>query len=291
MTKRILTKKREIWTRNRDVTLRGNLLRYNVASQNRYVKNLDRLTVWMIQETEKTVNKLFASDAARQFYAMDASLSSQARILLNALEKQLLKQFTSNAKPLAESMVKAMDKDSKSTLHGSLKKLSGGLSLKTSVLTGPLKEVLNASVTANVDLIKTVPQDYLAQVRGSVLRSITQPANRGLAGVQADIQKVLTQRARQIRNKARNIALDQTRKTYNNINKGRMEALGVNEFEWVHSGGGEEPRELHQQRLNGNIYSFDDLPIIDERTGERGIPGQAINCRCTMLPVIKFGRG
>ena len=31
--------------------------------------------------------------------------------------------------------------------------------------------------------------------------------------------------------------------------------------------------------MDGNICRYDDLPVIDERTGERrGIPGQAINC-------------
>jgi uncharacterized protein with gpF-like domain len=40
--------------------------------------------------------------------------------------------------------------------------------------------------------------------------------------------------------------------------------------------------------MDGKIFSFDDLPIIDRKTGERGIPGQAINCRCTMTPVYEF---
>jgi uncharacterized protein with gpF-like domain len=30
------------------------------------------------------------------------------------------------------------------------------------------------------------------------------------------------------------------------------------------------------------------LPVIDPRTGERGIPGQAINCRCVMRPLVEF---
>jgi uncharacterized protein with gpF-like domain len=38
------------------------------------------------------------------------------------------------------------------------------------------------------------------------------------------------------------------------------------------------------------VYSFDDLPVVDERTGETGIPGQAVNCRCTMSPVFDFLR-
>ncbi|RIQ43658.1 phage head morphogenesis protein, partial [Bordetella avium] len=32
----------------------------------------------------------------------------------------------------------------------------------------------------------------------------------------------------------------------------------------------------------------DNPPIIDKTTGERGLPGQLINCKCRMRPVIDF---
>jgi len=91
----------------------------------------------------------------------------------------------------------------------------------------------------------------------------------------------------QTHRRAKNIALDQTRKVYNSVNKGRMEALGIGKFMWHHSGGGAHPREDHID-MDGEIYSFEELPIIDPRSGERGIPGQAPNCRCTMSPVFSF---
>jgi SPP1 gp7 family putative phage head morphogenesis protein len=89
--------------------------------------------------------------------------------------------------------------------------------------------------------------------------------------------------------RAKNIAYDQTRKAFNNINKARMDKLGIREFEWLHSGGSTHPRKLHQE-LSGKIFSLDDLPIIGTMYGEevRGIPGQLPNCRCKMLPVISF---
>lgn len=291
MARRLLTRKRQQWVRNRTTTLKGKALRHSIKLEARYADDLERITKQMIAETEKVVMRLFKSDASRQFFGMDASVASAARVALNRLQKQFEKQFNEKGRFYTRKMVNGADKASKGALHRSLEKLSGGLSLKTDILTGELKEVLTATVAENVGLIKTVPQTYLSQVRGAVMRSITQPATDGLAGVQVRIQKVLTERAKQIRNKARNIALDQTRKTYNNLNRGRMEAVGLGKFEWVHSGGGQKPRKLHQNQLNGNIYSFDNLPIIDDRTGERGIPGQAINCRCTMLPVIEFEQG
>ena len=38
--------------------------------------------------------------------------------------------------------------------------------------------------------------------------------------------------------------------------------------------------------LNGRIFRFDDPPIIDIRTGQRGLPGQTYNCRCSFSPYI-----
>ena len=70
-----------------------------------------------------------------------------------------------------------------------------------------------------------------------------------------------------------------------------LQAVGLNKYEWIHSGAGQQPREFHRDVLNGQIFDLDDPPIIDEDTGERGIPSQLINCRCTMRPVLEFEDG
>ena len=88
--------------------------------------------------------------------------------------------------------------------------------------------------------------------------------------------------------RARFIASDQTRKSFSNINRLRLEKMGVQKFEWVHSLGGTEPRPLHKDVLNHKIFRIDQPPIIDDKTGERGFPGQLINCKCRMAPIINF---
>lgn len=289
--RRLLTKKREKWVQNRTTILKGEVLRNNIVTENRYAQNLLRMTNKMVDTTKREVMKLFKSDESKQFYAMDASLSSQANILLNKLFRSFEEQFKNQGQRYSERMVNEVDKVSVSTLHSSLQKLSGGLSIKTDFLTGDLKEILKATIYENVGLIVTIPQTYLGQVRGIVMRSIIEPNNKGLKGVISDLDKLLDDKSKNIKNKAKNLALDQVRKTYNNLNMGRMKKYGLNKFEWIHSGGGQKPRELHRDVLNGKIFSFDNLPIIEKRTGERGIPGQAINCRCTMLPVIEFDNG
>ena len=45
-------------------------------------------------------------------------------------------------------------------------------------------------------------------------------------------------------------------------------------------------RPLHREH-NGQVYHFDNPPIIDERTGTHGNPGEFPNCRCRSLCVVE----
>ena len=61
-------------------------------------------------------------------------------------------------------------------------------------------------------------------------------------------------------------------------------AEGFTHFKWHTIMDGRE-RDLHK-KYNGQIFRFDDPPIIDERTGEKGLPSQTYNCRCAMSPMV-----
>lgn len=273
--------------------MRGKPLRYNVAVQRRYVADLERMTDQVIEATEKQVLQIFKTDASKEFFATDASIASIARIDMNKLTNTVMKKVGEQSKTMAHRMVLGTDKASKSTLHQSLKEMSGGLSIKTNINSGDIKDAFTASINVNVDLIKTIQSNYLDQVKGAVNRSIQNGG--GLETLIPNINKLLSGEARKARNKAKNVALDQTRKAYNALNAARMEKIGVKTFEWIHSGGGQTPRPHHLAQfpdgLNGGIFSLDDLPVIDEKTGERGLPGQAINCKCVMRPLIQFDEG
>ena len=283
MAKRLrLTKKRSAWLAARpNVALRGSRLAHNVASGQRYAKRLEALTRRMTEETRKRIEALFRSETGQAHFAQDATIASQSRALMSELSANFSALFRKRAKDLATGMVKQADKQSAASLHSSLEKLSGGLSLKTKITSTPMEQVYKASVAENVGLIKSIASEYLQKVEGAVMRSIT--SGQGLQ----DLVPALEQYEGITHRRARNIALDQTRKAYNSINRERMQALGVKKFTWHHSGGGANPREDHIE-MDGQVYRFDALPVIDKRTGERGIPGQAPNCKCTMSPVFDF---
>lgn len=277
-----LTKEKQRWAKNRTgVTLNGGLLNYNIGYQKKYESELNGVFTAMFKKVEKELLKLFKSPTAKKYYAQDASLASQVKIIMNKLKKVYLPFFDKKAPLLAKSVTKKAIKLSTINLKSSLKELSGGATLKTDFLTENLNEVVKAAVNENVSLIKSISAQYLKDVEEAAYRSIT------TEGGYPQLLKALQNRKEISLRHAKNVSLDQTRKIYNYINRERMQAVGVESFEWIHSGGGQRPRKDHIE-MSGKIYSFNNLPIIEKKTGERGIPGQAINCKCTMRPVINL---
>jgi len=260
---------------------KGKPLHYSAAVEMRYSDTLTRMVRQMRETTEsafRRLDKQFATDAE----GMDApSYASQARILVDALRKRFNAAFARRSRPAAERMQAQVDAASSASLHSSLRELSGGISLSTRSIPKPATEMLKASVTENVALIRSIPEQYFLDVQGAVMRNIQR--GDGTAGVLREIQRVGGVATR----RAELIARDQVSKATSALNAARMKGLGIRKFEWIHSGGGKEPRKLHQ-RMSGNVYSLDDPPVIDERTGERGLPGFLVNCRCVARPVLEF---
>jgi SPP1 gp7 family putative phage head morphogenesis protein len=291
-----LTKNKKKWVKNRNVVLRGEQLNYNASQQRKYSVAINKIIKQMIDETKKQIKKLFESETSENYFdnqkkqekvkiVLDASLSSKAKTTLNFLQRKFDKLFKEKSKFLSQKMLNDVTAISKSNLHSSLKQLSGGLSLKTGVVTESVKDVSKAIISENVSLIKTIPQIYFKNITGAVMRSIT--TGNGLADLVPEINKYSKTTERH----ATNMALDQTRKAYNSINKQRMLNVGVKQFEWIHTSGSRQPRESHI-KIDRHIFSFSNVEQEQSDLGvpeaDRGIPGHAINCRCVMAPVIDF---
>jgi SPP1 gp7 family putative phage head morphogenesis protein len=277
-----LTPTRKRWAEGRgSATFEGKALAAPDAAEARFNATLQKAVRIMAERTNREIRRLYTAPSAPGV-AQDASFASMADRLLRALRKRFNVLFSDLAGGLAEALAKGVDRQSAISLKGSLKELSGGVTLKTDVVGGAVADVIKASIRQNVALIKSIPEEYFLEIEGAVMRSIQ--SGRGMA----DLQPFLEKRYNITKNRAALIARDQTSKATTAINRARMQGLGVRKFKWLHSGGGKEPRSLHKNVLNGNVYSLDEPPVIDDRTGERGLPGQLINCRCRMVPVIEF---
>ena len=293
-----LTRKRLEWAQPRAATLKGTRLPpYSAAASAKYQASLDRLVQQMQKEYNAEVRKLFrqhadeesalAMDSPGIFHtgmmAADASLASQARILFNFLNNKYSKLFASRATGMTERMIDGASMASKQSLGESLKKISGGLTIPVPTLPGNSQERITAATAENVGLIKSVQQQYHERISQLVLRS----ASTGGNGAQ-DIFEGIRHYDGLTEKRAKLIAVDQTRKITSALNVERAKSVGMRKWEWVHSGGGSDPRKLHL-RLDGQIFDYDNPPVIDDRSGERGFPGQLISCRCTMAPVLELG--
>lgn len=285
---KLLTRRKAAWAdRRKPEVVKGTPLHYNAAISERYFQQLERLVQKMADETHAGLLRNLTSPDAEEFFAMDDSIASSSRIKTNALRRKFTKLFAAKAKGLAEGMIGSTDKASSSALHQSLKQLSGGLSLGTRVLNDQTEEIIKASITENVSLIKSIPQQYFTAIEGAVMRSIT--TGNGLQ----DLVPFLKDHKSVTLNRARLIASDQSRKAYSNINASRMKELDLDKYIWRHSSAAEEARPLHLQ-LNGTVQSLSNPPIIQKAKGKqpevRGKPGDLIHCSCFMVPVISFNQ-
>jgi SPP1 gp7 family putative phage head morphogenesis protein len=83
--------------------------------------------------------------------------------------------------------------------------------------------------------------------------------------------------------KAKFLAQNETSIMLAELKKSMYTEMGFTEFIWQTILDGRERPEHH--KLNGKIFSFDNPPEIDKRTGQRGLPGQTYNCRCNLIPI------
>ena len=259
----------------------GKALRPNAGISADFAKPITKLIGLMYRDALRELTKVFEDTSFTS--AMDASTSSQARIILNWLMRKWSKRFDDTAKSIVDRMIARTLKNSSVTLALSLKEVSANFEIDTTLINERLTEVIKASTQEAVMLIKRIPERFLGDVQGQVMRSIT--TGNGMK----DLVPYLTKKYNGDIKHARLTAADQTRKAYQSINTARLQTLGVKKFVWIHSGGGKAPR-LDHIKMSGNEYSFDDPPVIGEMYGNevRGLPGDLPNCRCIYKPIINF---
>lgn len=274
---KLLSDKRQAWAHSHQAqAFKGNALAYPVSVAAKYRDSLSSLVEPMVAEYERELTRL-----ARP-YTADESLATRLARMLGEFDRKWSRRFAERSRVLTDQMLGRVDRYASKALTASLKEMSGGLTLKTPHMPAALYDRLLAATKDNVALIESIQADFHARIEGAVMRSISS-GNFGSKTLFEEIQKT----GQVTKGRAEFIAVDQTRKVTTAMNAERMKAAGVRQFEWIHSGGGANPRKLHVD-YDGQIFDMDNPPVIDERTKERGLPGQLINCRCRMRPVVNF---
>ncbi len=210
--------------------------------------------------------------------AIDESPAAGLRRTMSELGKRWQSRFDDAAPSLAEYFAKKAAERATSKLGEILDEAGMRVKFKT---TAAVNDALSATIGANVGLIKSIAAEHLADVEGSVMRSIA--AGRDLA----TLAKELEDRYRLTKKRAALVARDQNNKATAVIARVRQQEAGITTARWVHSHAGKTPRPEHVAfaagKNGGPFYDPNQGAFLE---GKWTWPGVEINCRCVSRPVI-----
>lgn len=210
----------------------------------------------------------------QQFASVSGPVANIKRVM-GDLQMRWISHFDEWAPKIAESYVTKMFKASDSSFRQALKDSGWSVEFK---MTPAVRQAFNASLAENVGLIKSIPQEYLQQVEGVVMRSYAN--GRDLETMVKDLKALYPKAS----DRAVLIARDQSNKANAVTNRTRQMELGIVEAVWMHSNGGKTPRPDHVA-ASGKRYKIAEGCKI---SGEFIQPGQEINCRCTSRAILPF---
>lgn len=140
------------------------------------------------------------------------------------------------------------------------------------------KEEIEKNYTSNINkytkkwLIEKIPE-MRQKIQQAVLDGYRQD----------EVQTMLEKEYGIMERKAKFLAQNETSIMMAQLKKATYTEMGFTEFVWNTILDSKERPE--HRKLNGKIFRFDNPPVIDERTGARGLPGETYNCRCSLTPI------
>lgn len=244
-----------------------------------YFKTLNKLTKSMRYDVK---NKIFPIiRLLEKKYTTDSYVEDITQVVA-MLSLKYANETASVAKTIAKKMVYNISSKNKKSFDKSLKNQTG-VDLSDILVDDGLTDFLDAQVSKNVSLIKSIPQEYFKSIETVVMNGVANGLRFEEIAKQIGGIKGISSVNGKLQNRIKLIARNETSNINSSINKRRQELLEIKEFKWV-TAHDERVRTSHA-RINGNIYNWDDLPIVD---GVKTFPGQPINCRCIAIPVIKI---
>jgi len=156
------------------------------------------------------------------------------------------------------------------------------------------KRRIHEIIAENVSLIKTVDKEMLPWVAKNIYRL--------LSGKMYPDELVdwLMDECDLSEGRAGLIACDQVRKATERIKVEDWKNRGIEFAMWKHTDGEKDPRKYHMTKwdgksgvrngkpngLDGFVFRLDKPPVIDKKTGQRGLPSTLIGCKCYLKGVM-----
>lgn len=272
----------------------GKALKHNIGIAKWYNDELQTMCKVMFDNTKNEIMPLFVkyNDVAMDSISFD--FTTTINKLIKRFKEYYLRYGEKLAKRFLERQLKYTRLSVKKAIEPLLKK-DVKYTLKGKLVTDTNKDIVKLAIYNNVSLITSIPDQYFKDIIGIVTRSIEYGAN--IQQIKEQLMNIegVTER------RAKLIAYDQTRKIYSALAVQQVKDAGFNKVKWLHSNGDKIPRCLHVKKwdrvseppngLNGYVFDINKPPVIQKAKGTRpevrGFPGELINCKCFLAPVIE----
>lgn len=241
-------------------------VRPNLGIQAAFRKALQVLVAEMSASTTAMLKNAYAQNQPE--IAQDASPAATLNDLMATHARTWQKKIDAQAEALGKHFATKMIERFDGALKAALAK--GGFTVEFK-MTRAANDVMQATISQQVGLIKSIGSEYFQEVQGLVMRSVS--TGRDLKGLTDDLQA----RYGITRRRAAFIARDQNEKATASIQKARQIELGLQAV-WRHSHGGEVPRPEHVE-FDGKQYD-PAKGMWSKVAGKFILPGEEINCRC-----------
>lgn len=250
----------------------------NRGIEAKYRKALISMIDEMVKSVEYWLQAAYRKNPPRLLALVEIASDSPTDDALSALgrlKRRWSKAFRDNGASIAETYVTRLYKATDSAFRIALRDAGMAVEFK---MTPAMQDAFNASLSENVSLIRSIPEQYLQQVEGIVSRSYS---------VGSDLHtmvKELKELHPKLGRRAELIARDQCSKATAVVNHARMLEIGITDAIWMHSNAGRVPRPTHVA-ANGKQYKVAEGCLI---SGNYILPGQEVNCRCTCRAVMPW---
>lgn len=247
-------------------------IRPNEGVRVKYQRTLEREITAMQVDVTKAVFATWRDNPPT--LAMDASSAADLRATMSKLGTTWRRRFSILANEMAKHFALSAAQRVDASLRASLKKAGFAVEFK---MTTAQNEAIQAITGANVALIKSIPEQHLADVQGDVMRSIQTGRDLGT------LARALTETYGVTKRRGAFIALDQSNKATATIVRVRQIELGLGAV-WLHSAGGKTPRPTHVAN-SGKPYD-PKVGWLDPAVGHLIFPGTEPGCRCVSRTLV-----